>query len=228
MYNNFIHLNVKSEYSINYGYIKIKDYINFAIKYKINVLAISESNNLFSALKFNKLCIINGIKPIIGCEIYIELYKLKLIKFLFICKNYLGYINLIKILSKSYSKKNILITKKKNFINLSNHLIVIYLSLNKDFIYFTIQNKIKLLKITILFWNKLFNNNFYISINNIKQSKYNDVLLNIISELKIPLTIIEDIYFLNQDDFKQFEYKTNIYSTKRIKLKKFKNKYIKK
>ena len=72
MTNNFIHLHLHSEYSISDSLIRVNDLIDHAVTNKYPSIAITDFNNIFSLVKFYKLSIKNGIKPIIGIEVSIQ------------------------------------------------------------------------------------------------------------------------------------------------------------
>ena len=86
-------LYIKTDYSLLSSLIKIDDLIEFANKYNIKSLTITD-NNLCGVIEFYNKCIKNNIKPIIGLELYIKDVNLVLY-----AKNYKGYLNLIKIMS---------------------------------------------------------------------------------------------------------------------------------
>ena len=72
MKNNFIHLHLHSEYSISDSLIRIQDLIQESSKNNFPAVAITDTNNIFSLVKFYKNAIKNGVKPIIGIEIDLE------------------------------------------------------------------------------------------------------------------------------------------------------------
>ncbi|EKD64943.1 MAG: DNA polymerase III DnaE, partial [uncultured bacterium] len=69
---DFVHLHNHSEYSLLDGLSKIDDMVSQAISLGMKSLAITDHGNLYGAIKFYKACKDAGIKPIIGCEIYVS------------------------------------------------------------------------------------------------------------------------------------------------------------
>ena len=65
----FIHLQVHSEYSLTDGLLRIPELVTFARKQHMHSIALTDSMNLFAAVKFYQECKKQGIKPIIGCDI---------------------------------------------------------------------------------------------------------------------------------------------------------------
>ena len=70
--SKFIHLRCHSEYSITDGIVRLGDYVSLAKELELESLAISDLSNVFAAVKFFKLATSNGIKPIIGADVYIQ------------------------------------------------------------------------------------------------------------------------------------------------------------
>lgn len=68
---DFTHLHVHTQFSILDGASKINSLIEKAKGFGMDALAITDHGNLFGALKFFKEAKEQGIKPIIGCEVYV-------------------------------------------------------------------------------------------------------------------------------------------------------------
>lgn len=67
----FVHLHVHSEYSLLDGAIRIKDMIAKASSYGMPAIALTDHGNLYGAIEFYQKATAAGIKPIIGCEMYV-------------------------------------------------------------------------------------------------------------------------------------------------------------
>jgi len=66
----FVHLHVHTEYSLLDGLSKIKKLVSLVKDQGMNSLAITDHGNMYGAVEFYKTCQKNGIKPIVGCELY--------------------------------------------------------------------------------------------------------------------------------------------------------------
>ena len=67
----FVHLHLHTEYSLLDGAISIDNLVKKAIELKMPAVAVTDHGNLFSVLDFYQKAMKAGIKPIIGCEIYV-------------------------------------------------------------------------------------------------------------------------------------------------------------
>jgi len=111
---NFVHLHSHTQYSLLDGASLLTELIGLAQAYKMPALAITDHGNMFGAIEFYQLCRKSGIKPIIGCEVYIApdsrfdktshgiqeaAYHLILL-----AKDQEGYHNLMKLVSIGYQE----------------------------------------------------------------------------------------------------------------------------
>ena len=109
---NFAHLHVHTEYSLLDGSSKIKEITKRAKELGMNSLAITDHGVMYGCIDFYRAALENGIKPIIGCEVYVapgsrfekeagdnedRYYHLILL-----AENNEGYANLCKIVSKGF------------------------------------------------------------------------------------------------------------------------------
>ncbi len=106
MNNKFVHLHVHTEYSLLDGAIKIKDLVSRAKEWDMGAVAVTDHGVMFGAIEFYYECMKQGVKPIMGCEVYVDPkghtrregqggnYHL-----LVLAENEEGYRNLVKLVS---------------------------------------------------------------------------------------------------------------------------------
>ena len=68
---DFVHLHVHTEYSLLDGAIRINDLVKKVKGMGMKAVAITDHGNMFGVIEFYKKCVAEGIKPIIGCEVYV-------------------------------------------------------------------------------------------------------------------------------------------------------------
>ena len=104
----FVHLHVHTEYSLLDGASRIEDLIIRTKELGMNAIAITDHGNMFGVINFYKAAKKHGIKPIIGCEVYLapgsrkdrdDGNRLKYYHLILLAKNNQGYNNLIKLVS---------------------------------------------------------------------------------------------------------------------------------
>ena len=67
----FVHLHSHTEYSLLDGANKVKEYVKRVKELGMNAAAITDHGNMFGVINFYKTCKAEGIKPVIGCEVYV-------------------------------------------------------------------------------------------------------------------------------------------------------------
>ena len=108
----FIHLHNHSEYSILDGAVRIDDLADAAFQNNMPAVALTDHGNIFGAVPFFKEAKKKGIKPILGCEVYVA-PKSRLDRqaderdqlhfhLVLLVKNETGYTNLCRLLTKAY------------------------------------------------------------------------------------------------------------------------------
>ena len=69
--SEFVHLHIHSEFSLLDGANRIKDLPARAKELGMKAMAITDHGVMYGAIDFYKACKKEGIKPIIGCEVYV-------------------------------------------------------------------------------------------------------------------------------------------------------------
>lgn len=69
--SKFVHLHVHTQYSLLDGMIRLNELFKKAKEFGMPAIAITDHGNMFGAIDFYKQAEANGIKPIIGCELYV-------------------------------------------------------------------------------------------------------------------------------------------------------------
>lgn len=102
----FTHLHVHTEYSLLDGASKIPELVAYAKELGMDSLAITDHGVMYGAVEFYQECTKAGIKPIIGCEVYLakgshlDMTEKTRYHLILLAENDIGYHNLMKIVSK--------------------------------------------------------------------------------------------------------------------------------
>ncbi len=109
--SDFVHLHLHSEYSLLDGACRIKDIPAIAKENGHDAVAITDHGAMYGAVEFYNACKAAGIKPIIGCEVYVaeksrfdKLAGTKPNHLVLLCKDMIGYKNLIYMVSKGFTE----------------------------------------------------------------------------------------------------------------------------
>ncbi len=107
---DFVHLHLHSEYSLLDGACRVRDIPKTAKKYGHDAVAITDHGVMYGAVEFYKACKSEGVKPIIGCEMYVTEGEMtdfsrenRRHHLILLVKNETGYRNLCYLVSKAFS-----------------------------------------------------------------------------------------------------------------------------
>lgn len=107
----FTHLHVHTQYSILDGAASIPSLINRAKEFGMTAVAITDHGNMFGVKEFYDTANAAGIKPILGCEVYVVKDHLSKDKdeksgdhLILLAKNIVGYHNLVRLVSYSWTE----------------------------------------------------------------------------------------------------------------------------
>jgi DNA polymerase III subunit alpha len=221
LHSDFVHLHVHTQYSLLDGACLIKDLTDLARHMKMPACAITDHGNMFGAIEFYQSCLKNGIKPIIGSEVYIA-PKGRLDKtfstgeetanhLILLVRDETGYKNLMKLVSIGYLEgfyykpridKEVLAEYSKGLIGLSSCLkgeIPRSLMSSKE-------EKAK--QLTAEYCDILGKENFYFELqdNGIpEQKQVTKELIRLGRELGIGLVATNDVHYLSGDSAKAHE-----------------------
>ncbi|NOQ85731.1 MAG: PHP domain-containing protein, partial [Deltaproteobacteria bacterium] len=111
-HSEFVHLHLHTQYSLLDGAIRFNDLFKKAHQYKMPALAITDHGNMFGTIEFYQEAYKAGIKPIIGCEVYVAPgsrwekdargIKDTSHHLILLAKDHIGYKNLMFLVSKGY------------------------------------------------------------------------------------------------------------------------------
>ena len=109
--DSFVHLHLHTEYSLLDGSIRMKELMKKAAEFGMPAVAMTDHGNLFGAIEFYEEAERSGVKPIIGCEVYVAPGSHKdrppsrresAYHFTLLAENDTGYRNLVKLVTAAH------------------------------------------------------------------------------------------------------------------------------
>ncbi|WP_295625030.1 DNA polymerase III subunit alpha [uncultured Nitrosomonas sp.] len=212
----FIHLRMHSEYSILDSTIRIHDVVTKAVADQMPALTLTDLSNLFGLVKFYQTASKNGIKPILGCDVWIanESDRSKPIRLLLLCQTHAGYLLLSRLLSRAY-RENQLQGKaeiKESWLH-SNEwgtegLIALSGSRLGDIGLSLLQSNVSQAEIQTQKWASLFPDRFYLEIQRDGHANEAGLIqhsLALARKFNLPIVATQAVQFLNADDYRAHE-----------------------
>ena len=226
----FVHLHVHSEFSLLDGANRIKDLPVRAKELGMDAMAITDHGVMFGAIDFYKACKANGIKPIIGCEVYVAPRRMadrdpsidnRYNHLILLAKDNNGYKNLAKLVSLGftdgfYYKPRI---DKEVLEKYHEGLICSSACLAGEIASEIVKGDMEAAKKSALWFKSIFGEDYYLEIQNngIKeQVLVNQKLIQLSRELDIPLLATNDSHYLKKEDAYNHEVLLCIQTGKRM------------
>ena len=214
VYPKYIHLRVHTEYSLLEGATRLKKLPEFCKANDMPAIAVTETNNLFSALEFSVLFKDHGLQPIIGCQIDFKFTDVvpdrrspTTAPIVLLAQNEFGYKNLMKLSSEMYIQND---DEKVeiSFEQLENHadgLICLTGGSKGPLGQLILTAQDKAARDLLLKFHDIFSDRLYLELQRHPQGaglpkEENDsepVFINMAYDLNIPLIATNDVYFDN-------------------------------
>ena len=210
----FTHLHLHTEYSLLDATIRIQDLVEKLQANKMTACAITDHGSMYGVFKFQSAMKKAGLKPIIGCEIYIAPRRMEdkeygidnnYFHLVLLAKNLQGYKNLVKLVSAGhmdgfYYRPRVDIDTLKKY---SEGLIATSACLAGPIAQPLLNNDYKTAKKNAELYADIYKDNFFVEIQRNgmeEQNKVNEGLIKIAKELELPLVATCDSHYLNKED----------------------------
>lgn len=217
MADSFVHLHLHSQYSLLDGSIKFDELIKRAESHSMPAVAVTDHGNLFGAYEFFEKAKARGVKPIIGCELYVT-PTLKLEKpsdgknyhLTVLCMNEQGYRNLSRLVTRGYFE-GFYRRPRVDHEMLSEHsegLIVLSGCMSSELSQAIFKNDLKEQARIASIYREIFGDRYYLEVQAIgleEQRRVNRGLRRISEKLGIKLAATNDCHFLTREDYKSHD-----------------------
>ena len=213
----FTHLHLHTEFSLLDGACRIEPLVLRAKELGMTSLAITDHGNMYGAVDFYKACKKHGIKPIIGCEVYVaprtrfdreKVLDKEYNHLILLCENETGYKNLIKLVSLSFTEGYYYKPRVDHDILEKYHDGIICLSacLAGEIPQLLLAKDYEGAKSTALWYRDVFGaDNYFLEIQDhgIKEQQIvEEGILRLSRETGIPVVATNDVHYIHQQDSK--------------------------
>jgi DNA polymerase-3 subunit alpha len=211
---NFVHLHLHTDYSLLDGACDIPKVMDRSNELRAPAVAVTDHGNLFGAVKFYEAALKKGLKPIIGCEVYVASTNRfdrtpdsdRPNHLVLLCENERGYRNLVKLSSAAYTEgyyykpridKGLLAKHAEGLIGLSA-------CLRGEVAAALLEGQQERARQSAYDLRDIFGKgNFYLEVQDHglpEQSRINPLLVQLSRETGIPLVATNDCHYLTQAD----------------------------
>ena len=211
----FVHLHLHTEYSLLDGECRIGEIPDAVLKAEQNAVAITDHGVMYGCVDFFKACIEKGIKPIIGCEVYVAPRNMEqkdrmldsdYSHLVLLAKNDIGYRNLINIVSKAFTAG--FYQKPRTDIDMlercSEGLVALSGCISGSIPKAILANDLSLARERIIIFERIFGKgNFYLELQRHGingQEDVNRALIRFSRELGVPLVATNDVHYTTREN----------------------------
>jgi len=231
----FVHLHVHSEYSLLDGMCRIPQLVSRTAELGMSSIALTDHGNMYGAIDFYTTAREAGIKPIIGCEVYVaetdrksretrNPYHLTLL-----AKNMEGYHNLLQLVTKSHTEgfyykprvdRELLQQYRGGLIALSG-------CANGELVRLILEGREADAEAAANWYRELYDGGFYVEIQRHPipdLERANPILIDMSRRLDLPLVATFDVHYINREDADIHDLllcvqtNTNVSDEKRMKM----------
>ena len=219
MTSPFVHLRVHTEYSLVDGTVRVKPLVEAVNEMAMPAIGVTDHSNLFALVKFYKAALGMGIKPVVGCDVFVadpstndppELLVL-------LAQNELGYRRLGRLLSLAYDspRQGEQVVLDLTWLEEDSEGLIALSGANEGGVGRAIVNGHTVLALEkARRWAEIFPNRYYLEVQRLGRAQDEIQVqgaLEIASQLDIPLVATNDVRFLREGDFEAHEVRVCIH-----------------
>jgi DNA polymerase-3 subunit alpha len=210
--SEFVHLHVHTAYSLLDGAIRIDDLLAQAQAYHMPAVAITDHGSLFGLLDFYQKARAAGLKPLLGCELYVapggrqeKTGKGDIHHLVVLAENRQGYHNLIRLVTRAHQEGFYYRPRvdKELLRELNGGLIALSSCLHGEVARHLLNNDPGAAEASAREYAEIFPQRFYLEVqaNNLpEQLKVNEALLELGPRWHLPVVATNDVHYLKPED----------------------------
>ena len=215
----FIHLRVHSDYSMCDGLKKVKPLVAQAVAHNMPALALTDQTNLCGLVKYYHAAHNAGVKPIIGCDFWVQSDELgsELSRLVVLTTNNTGYKNLTELISKAYMRghvKNKAVIDKEWLVEYNEGLILLSGAREGDIGKALLKDNFELANTMVSFYQHHFHDRFYIELirtGRTDEETYLHLAVEFAAKQNLPVVATNEVMFLTPENFDAHEIRVAIH-----------------
>lgn len=208
----FVHLRVHSEFSVVDGTARIPDLVKRAARFGQPAMAITDLSNLFGFIKFYKAARSAGIKPIAGCDVWLEneADRDKPYRLLLLARTEQGYLSLCELLTRAWLDNQYRgrAELRREWLQDRSGLIVLSGGRAGDVGQLLEAGKMDDATAAAANWARMFPGSYYIELQRSGQEgdeTYVQAAMRVAATLDLPVVATHPVQFLDSSDFRAHE-----------------------
>lgn len=218
MQASFVHLHIHTDYSLVDGCVRIKKLLKSTAEKHMPAVAVTDQSNLFAMVKFYRAALGVGIKPIIGVDIWMQRQgeNEQLFRVVLLCKNHDGYLNLTRLITRSYTEgqqSGVPVVQMSWLSGACDGLIALS-GRQSDIGQALLSNKSKKAEKRLNEWMTLFPDSFYLELQRtgrVGDEEFVHAAVDFSVTHGVPVVAGNDVRFIEKNDFEAHEARVCIY-----------------
>ena len=212
MTQTFVHLSVHTEFSLIDSTVRIKQLVGQTAE-SMPAIAVTDRGNLFALVKFYRAALAAGVKPIAGVDVLLAGPESGAAssRALLLVQSDAGYLNLTRLVSRSYQEGQVLATPRlqRDWLTDGNDgLIMLSGGMQGDVGQALLRGREDEATLLARHWQSIFGDRYYLELTRTTQN-YEEAYIRsacgIAQDLAIPVVATNDVRFLQADDFSAHE-----------------------
>ncbi|UQB43044.1 DNA polymerase III subunit alpha [Thiomicrospira microaerophila] len=211
----FIHLHVHSEFSVVDSLLHIKPLVGQVKTLEQPALALTDQSNMFALVKFYSAARGAEIKPILGADLWVESADGEIFSITALCQNQQGYLNLSRLISKSYLTNQKLFNMQQVAVvdqawlgELNAGLIILSGGRGGDVGQAILAEKPNLTAKRVAWWQQHFPQRYYLELvrtGRPDEERYIHGAVEVAGRYELPVVATNDVRFMTREDFEAHE-----------------------
>jgi DNA polymerase-3 subunit alpha len=210
---SFVHLHVHTEYSLVNGIARIKPLVREVAAAGMPAIAVTDQSNLFSMVKFYRAAMAQGIKPIVGVDLWVSdpAVNKQPFRLVLLSKSHAGYLNLTRLVSRTYLEgqhRGLPVLERGWLAGNCDGLIALSGGRAGDIGQSLLAGRHDLAAGSLAEWCRLFPDSFYLELQRTGRRGEEDYIhaaVALAADHDVPVVATNDVHFLKGSDFDAHE-----------------------